>query len=240
MAQSDRRIVAGALIGSLAEGPGDRWSDLDLGFGLAPGVTAADVLADWTPDLEQRFDAVYLFDLPFQSWLYRVFLFPGTLQVDLSFAPAGDFGARSPKFRLLFGAANNQPSVPLPTARYLFGMGVHHAVRGRFCLLRGKLWQAEYWISGVRDQALSLACLNRGLEPSNGRGYDQLPAEVRSSFEDALVRSLRPEELMRALAFALAGLLREAGEMRAVADRLTPQLGELLVVSANVDARTRG
>ena len=34
IARADRRIVAGAAIGSAAHGPGDRWSDLDLGFGV--------------------------------------------------------------------------------------------------------------------------------------------------------------------------------------------------------------
>ena len=53
---------------------------------------------------EFEFDAVSLFDLPFLSTLYRVFLFPGSLQVDLSFTPGREFGALGPKFRLLFGS----------------------------------------------------------------------------------------------------------------------------------------
>ena len=105
MARADPRIVAGAMIGSLAIGGGDRWSDLDLGFGLADGVTAADVLADWTSRLERERHAVHLFDLPSLASLYRVFLFPGSLQVDLSLTPASEFGARGPKFKLLFGNA---------------------------------------------------------------------------------------------------------------------------------------
>jgi hypothetical protein len=105
IARADTRIVAGAMIGSLAAGGGDRWSDLDLGFGLADGVSPAEVLADWTPRLEREHGAVHLFDLPSLSSLYRVFLLPGNLQVDLSFTPASDFGARGPKFKVLFGSA---------------------------------------------------------------------------------------------------------------------------------------
>ena len=37
LAQADPRIVAGAAVGSLATGGGDRWSDLDLTFGVAEG-----------------------------------------------------------------------------------------------------------------------------------------------------------------------------------------------------------
>jgi hypothetical protein len=38
--------------------------------------------------------------------LYRVLLLDNTLQVDLAFWPATEFGAIAPTFRLLFGRAN--------------------------------------------------------------------------------------------------------------------------------------
>lgn len=48
--------------------------------------------------------------------LYRVFLLADTLQVDLSFWPATDFGAIGSGFRLLFGAAAKETPNPVPTA----------------------------------------------------------------------------------------------------------------------------
>lgn len=169
IAREDSRVVAGAMIGSLAEGKGDRWSDLGLGFGLVDGVSLAEVLADWTETLDREFDSVHLFDLPYLS-IYRVFLFPGYLQVDVSVTPASEFGALGPQFRLLFGSAVERPQAEPLSAQDIFGPGVHHAVRARFCVERGRLWQAQYWISGVRDQALSLACLRQGVDPSHGGG----------------------------------------------------------------------
>ena len=228
IAQADPRIVAGAAIGSLATGAGDRWSDLDLGFGLADGASPVDVLADWTPRLEREHNAVHLFDLPSLSSLYRVFLFPGNLQVDLSLTPASDFGARSPKFRVLFGEALEKAPgwESTPTAQYLFGLGVHHAVRARFCIERGRLWQAEYWISAVRDQALALACRRRGLSAWYGRGYDDLPADVLD--DRSLVRSIDRTELLRALGRAVDQLLREADEAREVASKVDEGLRQLV------------
>lgn len=143
MARADPRVVAGAMIGSLALGPGDPWSDLDLGFGLADGTSPGDVLAQWTPRLEREFGAVHLFDSPSLSTIYRVFLFPGCLQVDVSMTPASEFGARGPKFKVLFGRAVEQPHTARPPAEHLFGLGVHHAVRARFCVARGRFWQAQ-------------------------------------------------------------------------------------------------
>lgn len=212
MARADRRIVAGAAIGSAVHGMGDRWSDLDLGFSVGEGASVADILADWTPRLEREWGAVHLFDLQAGAATYRVFLFPGALQVDLSFAPAAQFGSRGPKFQLLFGTAVEHPRPEPPSVRHLFGLGVHHAVRARFCLARGRLWQAQHWIGEMREIGMTLACRRCGLATAQGRGYDDLPAEVVKPFADTLVRALDPAELLRALGAAIDGLLREAGD----------------------------
>ena len=230
LAASDPRVVAGAVVGSLALQEGDRWSDLDLTFAVVDGVLVLDVLSDWTRTLSDEFAAVTLFDLPAGPSLYRVFLLPGCLQFDLSFTPASAFGATGPKFRLLFGSAVEKPYTPAPSPHELFGYAVHHALRARFCIARGRVWQAEYWISGVRDYALHLACLRRDLPARQGRGFDDLPADVRGAFADALARSLEREELLRALGVAIAGLLSEAAQVRELAEmsaQVEPRLHEL-------------
>ena len=233
-ARSDGRIVAAAAVGGSA-GPSDRWSDLDLSFGVAEGAPVASVLDDWTEALSAEFDAVTLFDLPFLSSIYRVFLLPGNLQVDLSFTPAPEFGAIGPRFELLFGEAVVRPSISQPATEHIFGLGVHHAVRGYVCIERGRLWQAEYWIHELRDQALALACSSRGLEIHHGRGFDQLPQDVRNSFSGSLVRDLTIDELRRSLACATAGLLREGLASTPAAKRLQPELEELYVPDGRAD-----
>ena len=228
MAAADPRVVAAAVVGGLAEGGGDRWSDLDLTFAVADEIPVSAVLDDWTRALAEELDAAHLFDLAAGASLYRVFLLPGCLQVDLSFTPAAAFGARGPRFRLLFGEAVDLPLPSPASADELFGLGVHHAVRARFCIERGRLWQAEHWISGVRDQALALACRRRGLAVVEGRGFDDLPPEVLAPFDDSLVRSLQPEELRRALTHAVSGLLRESDEAADLATRVEAALRELV------------
>src|SRR5262245_33031493 len=227
LAASDVRVVAGAIVGSLACQDGDRWSDLDLTFAVADHEPLLEVLEDWTRHLVREFDATHLFDLPTGASIYRVFLLPGCLQFDLSFTPASQFGANGPKFRLLFGQAVEKPHIQPPSAQELFGYAVHHALRARFCIERGRYWQAEYWISGVRDYALSLACRRRGLPAYYGRGFDDLPASVRDAFRNSLVRSLDPHELMPALEHAIAGLLEETEQVEALAAKVESQLREL-------------
>jgi hypothetical protein len=224
MAAEDPRAVAAAVVGGLAHGPGDRWSDLDLTSGVADGVRVMDVVDDWTQQLEVEFDAVQLFDLWRETSIYRVFLLPGCLQVDLSFTPAADFGARGPRFRRLFGESIEHPPVPSPSTAELFGLAVHHAVRARYCIERGRVWQAEYWISALRDHALERACLARGLPHAYGRGFDELPEDLKARFEPALVRSLAADRLLYALHAAVSGLLAETDDVADLAARVTPRL----------------
>jgi hypothetical protein len=228
MADADQRVVAAAAIGSLAKGPGDQWSDLDLGFGIADGAPVDALIAEWTEALAREFDAVHLFDLVRGPVVYRVFLFPGYLQVDLSFAPGSQFGALGPNFTLLFGEATQRPWLEQPSAQDLFGLSVHHAVRTRFCIARGRLWQAQYWINELRDHTLALACRRRGLETAEGRGYQGLPADVLARFEETLVRSIEPAELLRALASSTNELLREADQVRELASKVDGQLRRLV------------
>jgi hypothetical protein len=227
LATKDERVVAGAVIGSLAHSDGDRWSDLDLTFAVEDQVPISEILEDWTHDLITSYGAIKLFDLPSGSSIYRVFLLPGCLQFDLSFTPVSEFGARGPSFRLIFGSAMEKPYVEPPAAHELFGYAVHHALRARFCIERGRYWHAEYWISGVRDYGLTMACRRRNLSTFHGRGFDDLPANVHEQFRGALVGSLEHSELLRALTYAINGLLGEAEEIRELASKVEPQLRAL-------------
>ncbi|MEZ4623307.1 MAG: hypothetical protein R2843_00540 [Thermomicrobiales bacterium] len=95
-AKADPDVTGAALVGSTASGGGDRWSDLDLTFGVAPDRGVDAVLSAWTSWVVAEFGAAVLFDLPIPGTIYRVFLLPGALQVDLSFSEQGVFGKRGP------------------------------------------------------------------------------------------------------------------------------------------------
>jgi hypothetical protein len=148
--------------------------------------------------------------------------------VDLAFWPAAQFGAIGPTFRLLFGTANERPFRPPPTAAGLVGMGWLYALHARSSIERGRPWQAEYMVSGLRDQVLALACLRHGLPAVEGRGIDMLPPEATAAVAAGLVRSLEAAELRRAFGVVTEALLAEAGRADAgLAERLAATLREL-------------
>jgi hypothetical protein len=226
IAASDERVVAAAIVGSLAHGEGDRWSDLDLTFGVADGVPVAEVLDDFTRLLGDEFEAAQLLDLTVRDTTYRVFLLPGLLQVDLSFTPAAEFRQGSPRFKSVFGTYKVDHAPP-PSAQDLFGWGVLWARNAHVSVERREWWEAEYDVSALRDAALTLACVRRGLPTAYGRGFDALPPDVLAAAQGALVRSLDRDELLRALAVAVGALLREADAVGDLAAQVEPQLHAL-------------
>jgi hypothetical protein len=224
LAEEDGRVVAGAAVGSLAAGTGDRFSDLDLTFGVVDHVPTTEVLDDWTQTLVAEHDAVHLVDLERAPTIYRVFLLPEELQFDLSLTPAAHFRPAGPRFRLLFGetAADDVDAAPalvanlfIPTPAVphdVFGWGVVYALHARACIERGRVWQAEHYVAGVRDHALSLACLREGVPAVHARGYDDLPAEILARFDDTHVGATEPDPLRAALAASVGALMREGVE----------------------------
>jgi hypothetical protein len=229
LAAEDERAVAGAAVGSLAVDGGDRFSDLDLTFGIADDVPVADVLDDWTRTLVDELDAVHLADLERGPTTYRVFLLPDALQFDLSMTPAARFRPAGPRFRLLFGATAGGAEAPKPpVAEDLFGWGVIYALHARACIERGRVWQAEHYVGAVRDHALSLACLRQGLPAVQARGYDDLSADALARFEDAHVGAVEPGALRAALAASVLALTREGSEAHLPhADTVAQRLAEL-------------
>jgi hypothetical protein len=241
LAEKDERVVAGAVVGSLAVDGGDQFSDLDLTFGIADHVPIPEVLDDWTRTLIGERDAVHLADLERGPTTYRVFLLPDALQFDLSMTPATQFRPAGPRFRLLFGETAADHSevarrpvagalfIPTPSVPHdLFGWGVIYALHARACIERGRVWQAEHYVGAVRDHALSLACLRQGLPAVQARGYDDLSAEALARFQHAHVSAVEPGTLRAALAASVLALMREGAEARLPhADAVEQRLAEL-------------
>jgi hypothetical protein len=231
-AQADRRITGAAITGSAAAGREDNWSDIDLAFGIRNTDELQDAVSDWTARMYEEHSAVHHVDLAFGAWLYRVFLLGNTLQVDLAFTPEAEFRALAPTFRLIFGQAAESRHLPLTPPEELIGLAWLHALHARTCIARKRFWQAEFMISGARDNALALACLRRDLPSVHGRGVDMLPTEVRATFEESLVRELTTTELSRAFRAVTDGLLSEIRvvDLR-LAERLRPVLTRLTETS---------
>jgi hypothetical protein len=228
LARADDGIVAAAITGSGAAGGGDEWSDIDLAFAVGGELPAA--LQAWTDLLYREFGALHHWDLPSGSTVYRVFLLPDWLEVDIGFTPPADFGPRGPKWRAVFGATVDV-APPAPAARDdPAGLAWHHVLHARACIERRQPWQAEYWLSATRDQVLALACRRLGRPTGYAKGADLLPPELTAPLAATLIRSLDDTELRRALAVTALALAAELDRADpALAARLHPLLADIAV-----------
>jgi hypothetical protein len=226
LAAADPAITGAAVTGSLAFGRGDRWSDIDLALGVAGELGAA--LRSWTERLYRDFAAVHHWDLPSGQAIYRVFLLRGWLEADIAFIPHEQFGPLGPHWRTVFGTAARLPELAPPEVRTLAGRAWHHALHARVCIERERRWQAEHWISALRDLVLGLACLRLGRPVSYAKGAHLLPGDLTGPLEGALVRSLDAAELWRALGVAIGALSAELDRSDpALAGVLGPMLADL-------------
>lgn len=210
LARGDPRITAAAILGSGADGTEDRWSDIDLALRLAVGDDPSTVANSWSVLLDDKAHPVAQMDLWSAGALYRVFLLPDTLQVDLSFWPHDRFAPHGPKFWLVFGNANEPADSAAASPRASLSRAWLYALHGRSSIARGRGWQAVHMTNGVRDQVIELACQRFGLPPSQGRGVDDLPDDVTAALEATLPRSLLSVELQRAFGEAVKLLVAEA------------------------------
>jgi len=237
VAGSDPRITGAALTGSCAAGSEDRWSDIDLALAVADEADFGQAIADWTDRMYRAHEAIHHVDVTRGGTVYRVFLLASTLQVDLAFSPAAQFGAIAPTFRLLFGTALAQTAAAAPDAAQLIGLGWLYALHARSSIARGRAWQAEYMISGVRDHVLALACLRYGVPAVQGRGIDRLPPDVTAAAAGALVCSLEAAEIRRAFGVASEALLVEIAHADGgLANRLAGPLRALAGNAPSPDA----
>lgn len=221
IARADPRISAAAITGSGALSREDRWSDIDL----ALAVTDDAVVGDWTERMYTEHGAVHHLDVHRGATLFRVFLLVSTLQVDVAFWAPDEFGAIAPTFRLVFGTANELPHVRPPEPEQLIGTAWLYALHARSSIERGRVWSAEYMISNMRDNVVSLVCLRHGVPAVQGRGVDDLPPDVASAFTGTLVRSPDTGELRRAFSAATDLLVAEVEHVdQELARRLVPTL----------------
>ena len=235
LAKADPRITGVAFTGSMAFADGDKWSDIDIAFGIANGISLEAVLYDWTHILDREYVVLDRFDLHAGSSIYRVFLLQTGLEVDLAVTPEEDFGPRGLNFKSIFGTINKQEleNTPQPAASFLIGMCWHHVLHARSSIERHKPWQAEYWISEIRDHTLALICLRFGENANYARGVDRLPAVLTAPLSDALVRSLDESELRRSLAVATKCFVGELEKQNPnLCARLSPMLEEFGISQA--------
>lgn len=223
-ARNDDAVAGAAFTGSYGAGAEDRWSDTDLVLAVAGDLSAT--VSRWTRWLGDEFEVLHHWDLTSGPSVIRVFLLSGWLEIDLTFAPEAEFGPRGPQWRTVFGHAMPLDPFVAADVNAVVGMVWHHFLHAWICLQRERWWQAEHWISALRDHVIALACRRLGhANAVHAKSAHLLPSEVTSPLEATLVRSLTETELHRALAATITVVIRE---LELIDDQLAKLLHPML------------
>lgn len=225
LAAEDPVIAGAAVTGSVATGNADDWSDLDLALGVDDHDLTA-TLDRWTRIMINEFDAVHHWDLPAGGWVYRVFLLPDLLEVDVGFALAAEWGPRADSWQTIFG---DPAEIPFPAPafdpRTWTGHLWHHLLHARISIERGQGLQAAYWIGAARDLVIESATRRHRLPTAYAKGAHRLPPTKIAVLEATLVGSTDQVALRRALAAMITVATAEIAIVApASAERLLPAL----------------
>ncbi|MET1008276.1 MAG: nucleotidyltransferase domain-containing protein [Propionibacteriaceae bacterium] len=213
-ARADKQIAAAAVVGSAARGAVDRWSDIDLALGLSDTADLVEVAHRWTDEIAASVVVADTLDVWAGPVLYRVFLLHDSLQVDVSFWPAGTLAptGAEPLVAVFGDVAAPTPS-PSPDGHAALRWGWLYALHVRTAIARGRLWQATLMLEGLRNQVVVLTCLRHGVDSHHGRGVDHLPAAVLERLAGTLPDRLSSPALAAAYGMALDMLADEAGHL---------------------------
>ena len=226
-AKNDPNLFGAAHTGSAAGDRLDRWSDIDLALCLKPGAPRDQVIAEWSERL-YRNGAVTHTDVARGQTLFRVFLMGNTLQVDVAFWNAADFAPMGPNFRLIFGEPQPPRSAPQSEPQALIGMAWLYALHVRSSLARGRILQADYMLSGMRNHVFELMCLRCGVIAQQGRGLDDLPRCDRETASACIPTSLELSGMKQAFQRTVQALLAEIRSAdAALEERLSQTLNEI-------------
>jgi hypothetical protein len=181
----DERVLHAELSGSGVAGYTDRWSDLDIVVRAAEAVDHRKLADRWAARMYELFPVVHDFGVTFDVEHVRGFLLENFLEVDLGFQPA----AGRTDAETWWG--------PAPSAEA--GFAWHDVLHAAIAVQRGRRWRASYYLGLLRWRTLELAAVRHGVDTSEFKGVDDLPAEFLAELELAVPRALTTDELKRAL-----------------------------------------
>ncbi len=206
----DDRITGAVLVGSGATGFRDRYSDVDLAVLIGEEARLEEIYADWWDRLHTLFNPVDAFKEP-SKHLYG-FLLDRYMELDISFQGESGLYEHRPNWRILFDRRSVIPSLMKTREKPAVDKAAAHEKRIQdswyyvlHCvnsIQREQPLRASFFISFLRDEAVLMAGLSRGLKTSAGSYFaetDRFPEDVKKRIVATFPVSMESKDLLRAL-----------------------------------------
>jgi predicted nucleotidyltransferase len=244
MLESDDRIEAAVVDGSIGAGRADRWSDVDVAAVVSDAGACESVAEDWIRRMYRELPVAHHYRTAFGTTIVPGFLLMNGLEIDLSFTPSAEFEVWAP-VRVAFdrsgvaarAVASPTSWSPTPDWSGEAGFAWHDVLHACAAANRKKPWQAVYYLQRVRNRTLSLASERHGWDADEFTRVDKLPSPERDPLRASLVADLDRATLLRAIGAATRAFLAELrrGD-RDLAERLETPL--IAFIEASSDSET--
>lgn len=215
--ESDDRIDAVLVVGSLASATADRWSDIDLVAVTSDDTDHTAVATNWVGRIYDQLPVLHHFATAFGETHVRGFLLDSLLELDLAFTPHSQLAVWGPA-RIVFdrsgssAAATQGPVAWEPSSPHWAseaGFFWHDVLHACAAARRWRPWQALWYLERVRNRTLALAQERRGWDADFFDHVDDLPAGELAPLEATLVAALEPNVLLNAIEVATGVFLEE-------------------------------
>ena len=238
---ADERVIGFQRVGSGVGDAGDRHADVDYAVVIERRAVPREVARDAAGRMEERLPVVARYDVPFDELRIASLLLENALEVDLIVGHDHALARFFPERPRPGGDATAR-------GRQLVEFVWHDVTHAATALVRGQLWRSLYYVERVRDAAIELAALQRGLDATHFREVDELPDDDLAPLVQALVSRLERPELAAALRAATVAFFRAARRLDAslpgrIEETLTNYLDAVLASheprAGSVHAETR-
>jgi predicted nucleotidyltransferase len=112
--ETDTRIDALVLVGSLASNTGDHWSDIDLDAVISDGVDHGAMASDWVQEIKRQLPVLHHYATAFGETYVRGFLLDNLLELDLALTPQSEFAVWGPATIVFDRSGKSTAAVQVP------------------------------------------------------------------------------------------------------------------------------
>lgn len=213
LATEDDGMVGCILVGSGSWGFTDQYSDLDLCLVVNDQADIEAVSGEWLTTVRSSLPVVTHFRAnPAQDMVLYGFFLESFLEVNLCLLRPRDLEARKGNWKVLLDGLGDldqrmadswaQKSSEAGVRDYYLGRIAaiwHYVLHAFVALKREHLWQALSDVVEIRNQAISLHGLRKGLVVKRNRDAHKMDPGFLRSLEGSLVGAIAREELQAAL-----------------------------------------
>ncbi|HSH01716.1 MAG TPA: nucleotidyltransferase domain-containing protein [Anaerolineae bacterium] len=220
---TDQQITGTLLVGSTATGFTDNFSDIDLIVVMPHAATVTMVYDQWHQKIQDLFPVLQSYTITHdEDNLTYSCLLENYIEINITFLYLDALIATRSIWQITFDRSGKiadimtktwaDQSRPDSEQKYLDHIrtvwyDIMHVI---IFVHREQPWRAHYHLQQLQHLTIKLAGLRYDLHIHQGRHADEIPTDIRSSFDHMLATNSQSDEILRALRYTTTLFFEQA------------------------------